>query len=116
MTTLEVSGLMGQWGKLCSSMLSFMKKHDIIICPVCAFPAPHHGASFDPDGMCLPAYSYTMTYNLTGLPSVVVRAGTSPEGLPIGIQVVARPWRDDVALAVAQHIESVIGGWQRPKL
>jgi amidase len=116
MTTLELAGLMGQWGKFCSSMLSFMKKHDVIVCPVCAFPAPHHGASFDSDGMFVPAFSYTMTYNLTGLPSVVVRAGTSPEGLPIGIQVVARLWRDDVALAVAQHIESVTGGWQRPTL
>jgi amidase len=116
MTTVELAGLTGQWGKLCSSMLSFMKKHEVIVCPVCAFPAPHHGASFDADGMWVPAYSYTMTYNLTGLPSVVVRAGTSPEGLPIGVQVVARPWRDDVALAVAQHIESVTGGWQRPTL
>jgi len=57
-----------------------------------------------------------MTYNVTGWPSVVVRGGTSPEGLPIGVQVVARPWREDVALAVAQHIESVSGGWQCPPL
>jgi len=47
---------------------------------------------------------------------VAVRGGTSPEGLPIGIQVVARPWREDVALAVAQHLETVLGGWQRPNL
>jgi amidase len=47
-----------------------------------------------------------MTYNLTGWPVVIVRAGTSPEGLPIAVQVIAQPWREDVALAVAQHIES----------
>ena len=46
--------------------------------------------------------SYTSAYNLTGWPGVVVRGGTSPEGLPIGVQVIARPWREDVALAVAQ--------------
>ncbi len=57
-----------------------------------------------------------MTYNLTGWPAAVVRAGTSSEGLPIGVQVVARPWRDDVALAVAQHIEKVLGGWQPPPI
>lgn len=58
----------------------------------------------------------TYTYNLTGWPAVVVRSGTSPEGLPIGVQVVARPWREDVALAVAQYIETALGGWQCPPL
>jgi amidase len=47
---------------------------------------------------------------------VVVRAGTAPDGLPIGIQVVAHPWRDDVALAVAQAIEASTGGWKRPAI
>ena len=47
---------------------------------------------------------------------MVVRAGVSPEGLPIGVQVVARPWREDVAVAVAQAIEHVLGGWQPPAL
>jgi len=46
----------------------------------------------------------------------VVRGGTSSEGLPIGVQVVARPWREDVALAVAQVLEEALGGWQRPPL
>ena len=39
-----------------------------------------------------------MAFNFTGWPVVVVRAGTSPEGLPIGIQIVARPWHEHVAL------------------
>ena len=57
-------------------------------------------------------FSYTGAYNLTGWPGAVVRGGTSPEGLPIGVQVVARPWREDVALAVAQQLETALGGWQ----
>lgn len=77
-----------------------MDKYDVILCPVNAYPA----------------LSYTHTYNLTGWPSVVVRSGTSPEGLPIGVQVVAGPWREDRALAVAQHIETALGGWQPPPL
>jgi amidase len=36
--------------------------------------------------------------------------------MPIGVQVVARPWRDDVALAVAAAIERARGGWQPPPL
>ena len=46
----------------------------------------------------------------------VVRCGTSVEGLPIGVQAVAQPWREDVALVVARHIEAALGGYQRPTL
>jgi len=46
----------------------------------------------------------------------VVRAGTSPEGLPIGVQVVARNWRDYTALAAAAWIEKELGGWRPASL
>ncbi len=95
-------------------MLSFLEQYDVILCPVNSSPALPHGATFDEDK--LPGFSYTVAYNLTGWPVVIVRAGTSPEGLPIGIQVVARPWREDVALAVAQQIETISGGWKRPAI
>jgi amidase len=36
---------------------------------------------------------------------------THAEDLPIGAQVVARPWREDVALAAAGRIETTLGGW-----
>jgi amidase len=97
-----------------SAMLTFLQSYDAILCPVCAFPAPPHGGTLDPEQR--KGFSYTGAYNLTGWPGAVVRAGTSPEGLPIGVQVVARPWREDVALALAQHLETALGGWQRPPL
>lgn len=50
------------------------------------------------------------------LHGTVVRCGTSAEGLPIGVQAVARPWREDVALALAHHVETALGGYQRPAL
>jgi amidase len=71
-----------------------------------------HGSTYDR----LPAFSYTMTYNLTGWPAVVVRAGSTRGGLPIGVQIVARPWREDVALAVASIIEKDLGGYRCPPL
>jgi amidase len=97
-----------------SMMLSFMQNYDVIICPVNAFAALKHGTSYDEE--VLPAFTYTWTYNLTGWPVVVVRGGTSDGGLPIGVQIVSRPWREDVALAVAQIIESELGGWEAPPL
>jgi len=58
---------------------------------------------------------YYCTHNLTGWPAVVVRVGTSPEGLPIGVQIAAKAWREDVALAVAKIVEDRCGGWVAPQ-
>ncbi|MFZ5634430.1 MAG: amidase [Bacillota bacterium] len=110
----EFGGMMVRWRFFRSAMLSFLEKYDVIICPACARPAMPHGATTDDENTL--AFSYAVTYNLTGWPGVVVRGGTSPEGLPIGVQVVARPWREDVALAVAGYIETVLGGWQPPPI
>ncbi|MGC9522960.1 MAG: amidase [Anaerolineae bacterium] len=97
------------WDRLRRALIAFMANHDVIVTPAAERPAVPHGE--DEGGI-----PYTLTYSLTGYPCVVVRCGTSPEGLPIGVQVVARPWRDDVALAVAQHLERTFGGWQPPPL
>ena len=59
-------------------------------------------------------WSCTWTYGETGWPAGVVRAGTSTEGIPIGLQVVGRPWRDDVGPAVLALLEDKLGGWQPP--
>jgi amidase len=105
---------LAQWDIFRATMLSIFARYDAILCPVNAFPAPLHGRTFDDN--YLPGFSYTTAYNLTGWPSVVVRGGSSPEGMPIGIQVVARPWREDIALALAQQVEAISGGWQPPAL
>jgi amidase len=113
-STTEFLGLLFRLDQFRSTMLSFLDKYDVILCPVNAYPAMYHGTTFDDDKR--PAFSYAHTYNLTGWPAAVVRGGTSPEGLPIGVQVVAGPGREDIALAVAQHLETALGGWQRPPL
>lgn len=95
-----------------SQMLGFMANYDVIICPVNANVALKHGTLDEH----LAGFSYTATYNITGWPAAVVRAGTSAEGLPIGVQIVGRPWREDVVLAVAQFVEETFGGWQPPDL
>jgi amidase len=51
--------------------------------------------------------SYAMPYGLTGWPAVVMRVGSTPDGLPVGVQIVAHPWREDVALAAAQRLEAI---------
>jgi aspartyl-tRNA(Asn)/glutamyl-tRNA(Gln) amidotransferase subunit A len=48
---------------------------------------------------------FTPLFNLTGWPAVSVPCGSTADGLPIGLQVAARPGQDEVALAVAQAYE-----------
>jgi len=114
MVPSDFGSLISGWDTFCSAMTRFFENYDVIICPVIAFPAQEHGFIMQKDKDL--GFSYCFTYNLTGWPAAVVRGGTSPEGLPIGVQVVARPWREEVALAVAQHIETALGGWQPPSL
>lgn len=105
----EVEQHLFTWDRFRRALIGFMARYDVILTPAAERPATPHGT----DGGWIP---YTLPYSLTGWPCVVVRAGSAPEGLPIGVQVVARPWRDDVALAVAQAIERALGGWQSPPL
>jgi amidase len=90
-------------------MLTFLEQYDVILCPASAVPAVFHGET-----ETIETASYTQTYNLTGWPAAVVRGGTSPEGLPIGIQVIGRPWQEETVLAVASYLEQVLGGWKMP--
>ena len=110
----DFTALLEEVDRFRSTMHTFMQNYDVILCPVSAFAALPHGST--KDEQVQKGFSYTHTYNITGWPSAVVRGGTSSEGLPIGVQVVARPWREDVALAVAQYLETTLGGWQRPPL
>ena len=101
-----------------SRMLGWMKNYDVFLCPVAGKPAqpidadPSAAGGFGAPGSGWP---YTGAFNSTGWPSVVVRCGTSADGnLPIGLQVVCAPWREDICLAVASYLETKSGGWQRP--
>jgi len=93
-----------------ASMNAYLTKTDVILSPVSTSPALPHGTSIDEKNFM--GFSYTMTHNLTGWPAAVVRCGTSSTGLPIGVQVAAAPWREDIVLGVAKRLEEVFGGWQ----
>ena len=110
----EWTDLLEQLDRSRGKMLAFFENYDAIICPACAFPAPQHGATLKEDLDA--AFSYSEVYNYVGWPAAVVRGGTSTDGLPVGVQIVARPWREDVALALAHRLENDLGGWRPPAL
>jgi amidase len=97
-----------RWDAFRTEILGFMSDFDLIVSPVAPDIAPLYRSKYVPTNM----FSYTIPYSLTGNPCVVVRAGTSHEGLPIGVQVIARNWHDDVALRGAHAIERALGGWR----
>jgi Asp-tRNA(Asn)/Glu-tRNA(Gln) amidotransferase A subunit family amidase len=89
----------------------------ILLSPVSAGPAFRHGEGNWRTGE-KENYRDTMRYsqwlNLAGLPGVAVPLGISPEGLPIGVQVIGRPYEEELLLAVAEAIERGSGPWRRP--
>lgn len=101
--------LLFAWDRYRRAMLRFMARYDLVLTPAANRPALPHGQ--DEGGI-----PYTLAFSLTGYPAVVVRAGASEDGLPIGVQIVGRPWRDDVALAAAAAVEARLGPWQPPPL
>jgi Asp-tRNA(Asn)/Glu-tRNA(Gln) amidotransferase A subunit family amidase len=97
-----------------------MREYPVLLCPVASVPAFRHGErSWNIDGQTveyLDAWSYTEWFNLLGTPAVAVPFGRSNEGLPIGVQIVARPWEEELVLAVAAELEAQRGAWQRPQI
>ncbi len=95
-----------------------MEKYPILLCPAAAIPAFRHSErSWKIGGKTveyLDAWSYTEWFNLLGNPAAVVPINRSPEGLPIGVQLVGRPWEEEQVLAVAEALERERGGWKSP--
>jgi Asp-tRNA(Asn)/Glu-tRNA(Gln) amidotransferase A subunit family amidase len=101
-------------------VFSQMREYPILLCPVASIPAFRHGErSWEIDGRTvkyLDAWSYTEWFNLLGTPAVTVPFGRSNEGLPIGVQIVARPWQEELVLSVAAELEAQRGPWQAPNV
>jgi Asp-tRNA(Asn)/Glu-tRNA(Gln) amidotransferase A subunit family amidase len=103
-----------------AEFLAQMRAYPILLCPAAAIPAFRHGErSWRIDGKSveyLDAWSYTEWFNLLGNPGAVVPVSHSPEGLPIGVQIVGLPWEEEQVLAVAAMVESECGAWKIPPL
>ena len=97
-----------RWDAFRSTVLRFMSRFDLVLSPV----APDIAPLLKQKPVGNHQLSYTVPYSLSGNPCVVVRAGTSPENLPIGVQVVARNFQDAMALKAARAIERSLGGWR----
>lgn len=99
-------------------LLSSLETTPLIIAPVGATAAFPHGTSKLSVGgesvSVFRAFSYARMCNAFDLPSVVVRAGQTAAGLPLGVQIIGKPFAEHLILSVAAIIEAALGGWRPP--
>lgn len=110
---------------------ALFRRYDVVLCPVSPVVAVRHdpepskvadmehrlARTIEVDGVRRP-YLDQLTWNIVvgmaGLPSTVVPLGSSPGGLPVGAQIVGRPFADHTTIAVAGVLGEIIGGYRPP--
>jgi amidase len=113
-------------GRLRAQWRELFKTYDAVICPIMPTPAYPHDHSDDqekrrikidgkdyvyPDQLSWPGIA-----TLPGLPSTAIPTGFSPDGLPVGVQIVG-PWLEDrTTLKLAELIEREFGGFRPPPM
>lgn len=95
--------------RLREELLRWMETTPLIIAPVGAVPAYEHDTlKVTVQGKTMGtfrAFGYAQAFNVFDLPVATVAAGRSKEGLPIGVQIVGRPFAEEMVLAVAEIVE-----------
>ncbi|MEV4503058.1 amidase [Streptomyces klenkii] len=103
----------------------FFAEFDAVVCPVTPTPAFPHDHNPDPrarridiDGVAYPYFDQLVWAGLAtmpGLPATAVPAGRSPEGLPVGVQLIGPMFEDRTPLRLAELLEQEIGGFRAPE-
>ena len=100
-----------------AEILRQMQDTPILLSPISAAPAFRHGqGNYQPGTGYRDTMRFSQWLNLTGFPGGSVPLSLSNEGLPIGVQVIGRPFEDELVLAVAETLEQARGPWQAPPL
>lgn len=110
---------------ICQEFDAALEHLEVIVAPTVEFPAPtiqecEQGYT-EADGKRISlrgprgnaGIQCTMPFNLTGLPAISVCCGFSSSGLPLGLQVVAAPFREDMVFRVAHAYERAAGWHER---
>jgi fatty acid amide hydrolase 2 len=104
--------LVEERGKLRRDMEDLLGDDGVFLYPTHPTAAPFHN-----EPLVKPFnFSYTAIINVLGFPATNIPMGLNSEGLPIGIQVVAKTKNDRLCLAVARELEKAFGGWVPPSV
>lgn len=102
----DVVELLYAWDQFRTNLLQYMRHYDAILCPAVHHTAPLIGKR---DAQ---RFDYTAPFNLTGYPAAVAPVAMDADGLPVAVQIVSHPWREDIVLALAQALEEAFSDWQ----
>ena len=113
---LSAGELLNAWAELDLlrvKTLAEMRDYPVLLCPVASIPAfrPNE-RTWTIDGKSveyLDAMRFTQWFNTLACPAAVIPLGASPEGLPIGVQIVAPPFEDEIVLGVAAVVDAAFG-------
>jgi Asp-tRNA(Asn)/Glu-tRNA(Gln) amidotransferase A subunit family amidase len=101
-----------------ASLLRQMENVSAILMPVCGVPAfAHRQRQWEIDGKTIGLFQAMMPAvlaNVLGLPAVTIPVAVSEEGLPVGVQLVGRPYEDELLLDLAVRLEEARGAWTGP--
>ena len=109
----EYFELWSERDRLRAELVEWMESAPLLVAPVGAVAAyPHDTRRVTVDAVEMStfrAFSYAQTFNAFDLPAVSVPAGRTPEGLPVGVQIVGRPFAELSVLAAARIVEEALG-------
>ncbi|MCJ8282866.1 MAG: amidase [Rivularia sp. ALOHA_DT_140] len=110
-----------QRDNLIAQMDRELEQWDVWLCPVAMTTAFTHrpkGAAIEVDGRKVPYQmangAYLVPFNLTGHPVVVIPIGFTEDGLPIGMQIVGKRWKEMELLNIAGKLDEIIGDFRSP--
>jgi amidase len=117
---LTAAQLLEAWAELDTvraKTLEEMRRYPVLLCPVASVPAFRHGErSWNIEGRrveYLDAWRHSQWFNALACPAAVVPVGRANQGdgsaLPIGVQIVARPYEDETALGIAAIVDAAFG-------
>ena len=102
----DVVELLHAWDQFRTNLLQYIRYYDAILCPAVHHTAPPIGTRDNQ------RFDYTVPFSLTGYPAAVVPVATDVDGLPVAVQVVSHPWREDIVVALALVLEEEFKDWQ----
>lgn len=110
-TAAQFATRWAQWDEYRIGLADFFTRYDVVLSPAYTQTALKHGASIIEENFR--GFSYTMAWSVGQVPAATVRCDQH-QGLPVNIQVAAKPWNDMLTLRVCHAIEQQFGGWQPP--